>query len=262
MEATLHGPADAPGIALLSTWDPYLPGYDLGLQRLVASAVDRQLTPVAVLLDPPPAVFINAPGEWPVFSDAQARIAWLRARGASVVSVTFTRDDLAFAADEFFDLVTSLVPLQEFWLKHRQTVGSGPRGSGVGTRLSAVRRGIRVVSLPPDDLGADAFSVRQLLRAGAVGKAADLVGRAPVFARPRTGRVRMAWLEGTYQMSPCGSARPQRPLRTPLDVECQRAGDGEVEWQWPDARIPYLTVLWGPGDEQGRAVSRPAGHLA
>jgi hypothetical protein len=260
MDASLYGPADRPAIAMLSTWDPYLPGYDISLQSLVASAQQRDLTPVAVLLDPPPAVFVNAPGEWPIFSDARSRIDWLRRRGATVVSINFTRDDLAFAADEFFDTVTAFVDLREFWLKHRQTVGSGPRGSGVGTRLSAVRRGIRVVALPPDDLGADALTVRQYLRAGAVGKASDVVGRTPVFARPRDGRIRMAWGAGIYQMSPCGSTQPPRPLPTPVDVECRPVSPGEVEWQWPDSRIPYLTVLWGPGDEQGRRPSPSPVH--
>jgi hypothetical protein len=255
MLATLHGPADDPAIAMLSTWDPYLPGFDLGLQQLVASAHKRGMTPVAVLLDPPPAVFINAPGEWPVYSDVRARLEWLRRRGATVISIEFSRDDLAFAADEFFDVVCPLVDLREFWLKYRQTVGSGPRGSGVGTTLSAVRRGIKVVGLPPDDLGAEAVAVRQLLRAGAVGKAAELVGRAPVFARPRDGRVRMAWLEGVYHMAPCGSALPPRPLRWPISVDCRPSSHGELEWQWPDPRIPYLAVLWGPGDAQGTSLA-------
>ena len=257
MDATRHGPADAPAVAMLSTWDPFLPGYDQSLQTLVTHAHALGMTPVAVLLDPPPAAFINAPGEWPIFSDAASRIAWLRARGATVVSIVFSRDDLAVAADEFFDTLAPLIQLKEFWLKHRQTVGSGPHGSAIGTRLAAVRRGIRVVALPADDLGAEAFTVRRLLRAGAVGLAADVVGRAPVFARPRDGVVRVAWGPGTYQMSACGSPRPRRPLPAPMRVECHPVGAGEVEWSWPDPRIPYLTVLWGPGDAESCYAQRP-----
>ncbi len=248
MRATLHGSADQPAIAILSTFDPCLDGYAAGVRQLVDVAGRRGMTPVAVLLDPPPAVFLNAPGTWPVYSAVVQRVAWLRALGATVVAVHFDAADLAFAAPEFFDLLAPHVDLREFWLKYRQTVGSGPRGSGVGTRLEAARRGIKVVGLPADDLGAEAAVVRRLLHAGAPGKAARLVGRGPVLVRPEQARLQLAWGAGRYEFAICGSTTPTLPLRGPVTLELRPVDGGGVEVHWPDPHVRYLLALRGPGD--------------
>jgi len=248
MRATVHGSADHPAIAMLSTFDPCLDGYAAGVRQLVEVASRRGMTPVAVLLDPPPAVFLNAPGTWPVYSDVVQRVAWLRALGATVVAVHFDATDLAFAAPDFFDMLAPHVDLREFWLKYRQTVGSGPRGSGVGTRLEAARRGIKVVGLPADALGAEAAAVRRLLHAGAPGKAARIVGRGAVLVRPEQARMRLAWGAGRYEFAICGSATPSLPLRGPVTLDLHPAVGGGVEVQWPDPHVRYLLALRGPGD--------------
>ncbi|MGH2587355.1 MAG: hypothetical protein ACRDJE_20765, partial [Dehalococcoidia bacterium] len=144
MHATLFGRIDAPAVAIVGTWDPFLPVHQDLCDTLVRHARERGLASAAILLHPNPFRFIVGPDAAPAYEDVHARIWQIRQCGLDgVLKVHLTRRDVDLGAAEFFDVVTPALDISELWLGARQSFGRGPGGSRQAIEEQAARRGIR-----------------------------------------------------------------------------------------------------------------------
>jgi hypothetical protein len=262
MNATLSAPVTLPAVAIAGTWDPFLPDYEAMLQQLVQRSTETGRCAVAVMIDPSPTVFINGPQVCPLFCDAETRIMMLHHLGMdSVLTIHFSKEDLMRSVEDFFDLVQQHIPLQEFWLREGQTLGSGGRGNTVAILncLSPRRIRLKVLKGRPDRK--DLF---QYLAQGRIQATSALVGRYPVVSRCVAGTPTLAWASGIYRVAPV--AHPSMSVNTfgePLWLELYDTGEVRRAFLWPkEVETPFLAFLEGPGDRATQEKGAPAFSLA
>jgi hypothetical protein len=288
MKATLRGHVPGAAAALVGVWDPLLPGHLDLLDRLGESAFRQGLTPLMVFLDPDPGVLRFGPARWPSYFDLATRIQLVEQMGCSTAIASFSGRGLQSSAAEFLRALRARVRIQELWLGARQPLGPGDSGSPETVARLADRYGMRVVRLPDNDHHATAATVRRLLSVGQIHAAAQKIGRPPTFARPSSGRLELAWPNGTYRAlalkglglgpwpkssSPRTFGRPRseatvclevRPTATRamrgLSAELLAAGATEMDLvltagsdgchgvDWPDASATHVAFLRGPAD--------------
>jgi len=248
MDAKLFGTVDRPAAILVGTWDPFLPAYRGILRQLVRHTREKGQAPVAVLLDPPPQTFFKGPAHYSVYTGPRARVQRLLAEGMDgVLRIDFSKPDLDLGAYDLLNLVRSHIPLAEVWMRPDQTFGRAARGSLFALALYAKKHGLIWKSLAPIQVKLTAGQVQLALQEGRVVPARAIVGLPPVWERPDSGELRLAWKPGVYEAV---------PLREPDDkltgdtviVELRPDADGMSSLSWPRPDVEYLAFVRGPGD--------------
>ncbi len=248
MFMTTYGRCARPALATLSTWDPFLKESADFVKVFVSYAHKRDMAACALLVDPTPAAVVKGESTWPYFQDVATRVHLLRALGVDAVGVIgFAADDLAAGAQEFFDLVTQEWELAEFWLRNRQSLGSGAKGSATAVRSACAENGwkLRYVKRFIPDVG---VVTRASLAAGSVKRATVVARTLPTFRRPASGVVRLAWQPGEYQA--VAATEPDLTIAGGEQISLMIRGtdDGVGRFEWPDASIEYLRFTAGPAD--------------
>jgi FAD synthase len=252
MRAIQHGRVTASAVAVVGVWDPFLSSHRSLLADLRDHALKLGCSSVAVLIDPAPGT-VSAfrtqygTGGWPVYDGVPARIGLMRELGLdSVLCMRFRKRDFDATAAEFLDAVTASVQIEELWLGALQLLGPGSEGAGPAVAAYADRCGFRVTSLPRPPVGT--YDVRMLLASGRLGDAIDVVGRPPMWSRPRSGRLRLAWKPGAYRAVALDKPVPlAKGAELDLTLTPQSAGPSALEW--PRTDIRYLAFTAGPADE-------------
>jgi hypothetical protein len=219
-----------------------LPGHVSLFRRLQRYARRHALASVVIHLDPSPARHLNGALEWPPYDDVMARLAMVAACGVSAsLLVRFRKRDLTAGAKEFVESVSGQVTLKELWLGAQQTLGSCRAGSDEAIHQVARKYRIRIVRLPYSPRETRGRKVRQCLIQGELEQAARMVGRSPVWSRPRSGCLRLPWRPGHYVAAPL--SRPGGPPGKALHVRLAGSGHTVPTCPWPDPAISWLTFL-------------------
>jgi hypothetical protein len=235
----------------VGVWDPFLPSHKSLLEDLRDRAVESGRSSVAVLIDPSPGTIGSFKARygtagWPVYDSVPARIRLMRDVGLdAVLRMRFRRRDFDATAAEFLDAVRARVDLEELWLGALQLLGPGAPGARAAVADYADRHGFRLTMLPLPPVGT--YDVRALLASGRLADAIDVVGRPPIWSRPPSGTLRLAWRPGPYRVAgierwgaiAAGSA---------LDVTLTAEPRGRPKLVWPDPGIQYLAFTSGPAD--------------
>ena len=251
MDITLYGSISTPAIGIVGTWDPFVAEHGALVGSLCDAAHTRGLAAVVFMLDPAPPSHLCGPAKWPVYHDAATRLQLLEATAVDAVAcIHFSADDLASGAAEFFDVVATRIELAELWLKYRQSLGSGGRGSVWAIRDACIRRHIKIRYLPRPthaDVGAAA---RRCLTAGTVQPAAELVGCPPIMHRPGSEQLQLAWHPGRYEAVVLPSPVTNRASLGSVVVDLEPHTNGMTTLRWPDPDAEYLSFVRGPNDQR------------
>jgi hypothetical protein len=247
MKATLFGHLDRPAVAVVGVWDPLLPGHRDLFRSISAYTREANLAPLVIVLDPDPARFVWGVAELPIYNDVRWRIAEIRRCGMNgVLLVRFRKADLLASAEQWLELVATRVPLAELWLGARQTLGRGSGGTFEAVAALGQQNGICVKRLSFVPLRT--YDVREHLAAGRIQMAEDLVGTPPIWGRPRSGFLRLAWCPGRYRAVALTSAVQEEPTAPEFEVCGVPESNGLARFEWPNPRIRYLRFVSGPGD--------------
>jgi FAD synthase len=251
MKPTLFGQVDRPAVAVVGVWDPLLPRHTALCTALAASARERSLASVVIVLHPNPPALIIGDRYFPTYDDVHARVWRLRACGVdAVLMLRMTRADTARGAAAFFDSVLTAVPLAELWLGERQTLGRGPEGAPCAIADLAAMHGVRLRVLPPppaEGAGA-AYQALTLLAGGRLAEAIAYVGHPPVWRRPRSGVLPLPWRPGRYRAVPL--SHPGEPANgAEITVSLRSRARGRPALLWPDPQTRYLAFVGGVADE-------------
>jgi FAD synthetase len=245
LRSTFRGTSTGPVAAVVGTWEPFLPEHRRLLEQLCTGARDRGLSPVAIMLDPPPALFLHGARAWPLYDDTATRLELIQKCPLDgVLLVRFARRDVDAAAEEFFDAVCAHFELRELWLGRHQSFGRGPKGNQEAIARIAERRHFGVRVLDPLPLPAPP-RVRALLSSGRLTEAIRLVGRVPSRRRPRGDCVHLDWAQGRYAAVP---ATAGGGTHSAITVEISASSRGGHVLRWPGREIVSLAFVEGPGD--------------
>jgi FAD synthase len=246
MRATLHGTAARPVAAVVGAWDPIVPEHEALFRDLCVYSRENGRSPVAVVLEPAPPLLLHGATQWPVYDDLPTRLARIfRCGMEGILLLRFAMKDVNAGAAELFETLTQQLDLSELWVGARQSFGRGAEGSFEAIAREADRRRVGLKRLA--DLRAPGGRVRQLLAAGSLVEAAEIVGRPPVRSRPRRGKLGCAWAPGLYRAVPLD--HPDAPLlASPIAVPLLQEESGMALLSWPDRSIKYLAFVSGPGD--------------
>jgi FAD synthase len=251
MKMTLQGHLAKPAITVVGEWDPFLLSHRALLASLCERAAQRACSSLGIVIDPSPGTvspfrFRYGRYGWPVYDSVSARIGFMRACGLdAVLCVRFRQQDFAAGAAEFLDAVRAQVTLDELWLGALQQLGSGPSGSPAAIAAYATEHAIRLTMLPLPPLGT--YDTRSFLATGRLVEAIDVVGRPPIWERPRSGTLRLAWRPGRYRAIALQtlSSRWDGDEIT-LDLNPDTGGTPQLTWPRRDVR--YLAFVSGPAD--------------
>lgn len=261
MKATLHGTVNGPAAIVVGSYDPLLPGHRQLFSFLGRYGRKAGCSSVVVLLDPPPALYLEDPAWYPLYHDGETRSAMIRQAGVdAVLRVHFEDSDLHGSAADFFESVDPHLDLAELWLGRKQTLGSGDTGDTQAVLHLAESKNVEVKFLPEGTVQESANEVRRMLVFGQMRKATSVVGHAPRMRRPETGQAHRAWAPGRYGVEVRRSnapvphdavARDGRSSRATAErttIELTRADGGGCTFDWP-AGVDELIFVEGPGDE-------------
>lgn len=248
MHSELYGKVSRPVIAVIGVWDPLSTEHARLFTHLSEYADRVSLQPLVVMLDPAPPSLINGRAYWPVYDSSDVRLMRIRACGVEAVQVVhFTEQDLDAPVREFFRLIGECAKIDELVLGARQVFGRGYDSSPQGLEELARRHRMQLLRLPPENTAQVGADVRECLRSGRLRAAARLVGRPPVWSRPRRGQLRLAWPAGLYECAPTN--RPLgRPAAGRIRVELSPHKDGFSRLSWPDTSFDWLVFTDGPAD--------------
>jgi FAD synthase len=258
MRATQYGRLTGPVITVVGVWDPFLASHRTLLQQLRSRAAARSRSSLAVLIDPPPGAISRfrlryGTSGWPVYDSVSTRVGFILDAGVdAVLCMRFRRRDFGATAAEFLDAVRARAEVEELWLGAVQQLGPGPPGSRAAVADYAVRHGLRLTMLPAPPLAT--YDVRHLLASGRLAEAVRVVGHPPIWARPKSAGLRLAWHPGPYRAIPLKQPGPVS-AGSPLDgastlqvvIRPQSKGPGKLTWPGPEIR--YLAFVSGPCDQ-------------
>jgi hypothetical protein len=248
MFLTTHGSCARPAVATLSTWDPFLKESADFVKVFASYAHRHDMAAAALLVDPTPAAVVKGEAAWPYFQDVDTRVRLLQSCGVDAVGVIgFVASDLEAGASDFFNLISDEWPLAEFWLRTRQSIGSGPKGSAATVRAECLARGwkLRHIKRFISDVG---VVTRSSLAAGSVRRATLVARTLPTVRRPASGVVRLAWHPGEYHA--LAAETPDTGLASGQPMSVTFVGtEGGMAWlEWPDPAIEFLRFTAGPAD--------------
>lgn len=249
MKAVVHGHISGPVVAVVGSYDPFLPEHRQLMEQLGCYAHQHSLSAVAIVLDPAPPLHLYGPSEWPVYEDVNVRIhRMLRCGLDGVLRIRFFKKDLNATAADFFALAGSYFRIEELWLGGRQTLGVGPGGSQRTIAELAEQQGIRLDYLSRPGHSTSRLSIHHFLMTGCISEASNAIGHPPVRSRPKSGKLRLAWSPGCYRVVPLD--RLDAAVTGPaLELTLTPEATGLPGLQWPDRRIKYLAFVSGPGDQ-------------
>ena len=252
MRAKLHGEGFGAAAAVVGGWDPIVPAHRHLFAKLSRHGRRSKLTSLAIALEPNPGRLVHGPDQWPVYSDLETRISEIRACGIdAVLVIRFARSDLDLGAREFLSTVRAQIRVRELWLGANQSLGFGPGGSGARINRLCGRLGIVVRRLSDSDAGKQTRLARRALWDGRVAGAARFTNRPPVWGRPRSRRLFLAWRTGTYWAVPLDNPLAQIES-APCPIHLFAAARSLSRLDWPDSSIRYLAFVRGPGDSPRR----------
>lgn len=229
-------------MAVVGSWDPLLSTHLSLFRRLARYARPRSLASVVIHLEPSPARHLNGPLEWPAYDDVEARLALVATCGVSAsLVVAFRKRDLTSGARELLELLAEHIQLRELWLGASQSLGRCGHGSDQAIRQICREHRIKVTRLPPTSLDARGRRVRECLIRGELEQAAGIVGRSPVWSRPRNGVLRLAWRPGRYVAAPLSA--PDEEPGPPFHLHLEGGERTVPKCVWPDPELGWLTVL-------------------
>jgi hypothetical protein len=247
----LHGRLGHPAIAVVGVWDPFLSSHRTLLERLRDHAHGTSRSALGVLIDPAPGSQSNfrfryGGSSWPVYDSVQARVGFLLNTGLdAVLCMHFTKRDFTLSAETFLDVVRAHTRLAELWLGALQHLGPGPQGSQAAIADYAARHGISLTILPLPPVGT--YDVRSFLASGRVMRAIEVVGRPPVWTRPRSGALHLAWQPGQYHAVELAHANAIHG-GAEFSVELSPRPRGVTSLSWPSRDARYLAFVSGPSD--------------
>jgi FAD synthase len=242
MRVKVYGRVDEPAVAVVGSWDPLLPGHVSLFRRLRRYARHHSLASVVIHLEPSPARHLNGALEWPTYDDVRARLAMVAASGISAsLLVRFRKQDLTAGAKEFIEAVTQHVKIDELWLGAQQSLGSCEGGSDEAIQQVAKKHRITIARLPYSSLDGAGRKVREFLILGQLEQAVRIVGRSPVWSRPRSGFLRLPWRPGNYVAAPLSGPGG----KSGKCFHLQLTGSGHIvpKCVWPDPAMSWLTFF-------------------
>jgi FAD synthase len=240
----------SPALGVIGTWDP-LGKAQLQLFRRVSRHAKRQdLRSLAIILHPAPSRLLYPSEPWPEFDDVHTRIAIMRECGLdAVLLVRFARKDIDASAREFFRAVAEHTALRELWLGSHQSLGRGPQGSFKAIAGIARRRRFTVSRLPVSRAFLRARAARELLLNGRVRDAAIMVGHTPIWRKPTSGVLRLAWKPGIYFAAHVHDPTAAPIARDALKLRLVKGLNGWAELCWPRRGYEWLAFIAGPADK-------------
>jgi FAD synthase len=253
MKAKLYGNIDKPVVAVIGSWDPLLtPHQQLfdQLSRYASTALNQSLV---ILIDPPPALFLNDSSNWQIYDDVKTRIALQGFYGVNgTLLINFERDDIDKSAATFLGYVQEYVQLSELWIGARQSLGPGPEGAFQAIERWTQNQGISMklltkVSFANSSLAGLCREVRQLLKIGRLAEAAKIVGRPPIWIRPESGKVTLSWHSGDYIAMPIDELG-RLSYGSPICINLVAEDRGCSSFEWPDFKVKCLAFISGPAD--------------
>jgi hypothetical protein len=248
MHLTLHGRPTRPTIATFGTWEPFITTSAEFVKTMVSYAQKRELATTALLVDPSPPAVVQGEEKWPYFQDVPTRVQLLRDLGIDSVGVIgFAAPDLASGAPEFFELISKEITLAEFWLRTKQSIGSGAKGGTIAVKAECKRLGctLRFIKRFTGDVG---VVTRESLKMGTLKRAIAVTRTLPTLRRPPSGFVRMAWHIGEYRAFAATSPDTEVTYGDEITLRLVGGDGGMALLEWPDPSIEYLRFTAGPRD--------------
>ncbi len=170
-----------PRALAIGSFDGVHVGHRAVLERLLATARSRQLTPAWITFDPHPRCVldpVNCPQQITTLDERLSLVAPLGMEHAIVLP--FTRALAALTADEFMERLLTAMELRELVVGYDFALGRGRTGDVAWLREHGRRHGYTVTVVPPFRLNGDevhSSDVRRLLTLGEVEAASRLLGR-------------------------------------------------------------------------------------
>jgi hypothetical protein len=263
MRARLYGNLSGPAVAVVGVWDPFLASHRELLKSLHGSAIRTTRSSLGVLIDPPPGAFSKfkvryGVSGWPEYDSVSARVKFMLDCGLdAVLCIRFRKRDFMATAADFLDAVRAHVRLEELWLGALQLLGPGQRGSRAAIAEYAALHEMRLTILPAPPVAT--YDVRSFLAAGRLRDAIAVVGRPPVWQRPRSGQLQLAWRPGKYRA--IALTRPSSINGAEMDLALTSCPRGPAKLSWPCRHIRYLAFTSGPRDVESGYVAGE-GHAA
>lgn len=254
MRVAIHGTISAHAVAVIGAWDPLLPFHEELLEGIAAGAHASGRSAVAVMLDPDPLSLLYGPARVPGYDHWSVRIDRIRACGIDAVArVHFRRAALNLGAADLLEPVAPRIGLVELWLGEKQNLGRGSRGGDEAITGTGARLGFEVRRLPGSPSRKEANELRGCLAVGEIRRAMAIVGRPPVWPRPRSGVIALPWRAGAYRALPLGGADGSQ---MPVTVTLHDGRDGLSSGRWPARAGARLAFIAGPGDSGAILTSR------
>ena len=173
-------PGLGPVFVVVGVFDGLHLGHAYLLRHLVAEAARFDAAPTVITFDHHPDEILvgNAP---PLLIDPTERLERLAAAGVAVTVVQHFDDELRHTAyDTFVERIRAHVELRGFLMTPDAAFGFERRGTPEALAAMGERDGFDVVVVPPFDLDGRpvrSSEVRDLIRSGDLGGAAQLLGR-------------------------------------------------------------------------------------
>jgi hypothetical protein len=207
------------------------------------------------MLDPAPQTYLRGAANWPVYMSLLAREHWLAALGMDgVVRVDFREEDLKLGVYDLLDAVRAHVRIAEVWMRPQQTFGPDARGSALALALYAKKHKLAWKRPATPETKVLANTVHYHLRRGEIAAAQAIVGLPPIWSRPESDHIEVAWQPGSYLAAPVALGSSVS-CADPATIELRREANGLARMRWPAPEIDHLSVLHGPGDSRWQAVS-------
>jgi len=138
--------------------------------------------------------------------------------------------------------------LSEIWLGESQSLGSFEQGARTTILDVARNYGINVRILPRINLKNKNGRARSLLIEGRIVEGAKLAGSFPIWKKPRSRILKLAWKPGNYRV--VSLAEPNKRITNmAFAVRLHATKDGMAVLEWPDQEIKCIEFVSGPADE-------------
>jgi hypothetical protein len=242
------GPGAGPHIGVIGVWDPPRLSHEQLFNALAYTAREKSYSSLVITLDPAPVSY-SVEGEWAVHSGLEFRQALQRRCNIdTIASARLTPAEVHEGADYFLRQLCGRINLVELWLGHNQTLGRFRPGSKGAILTSCRDLGMHCKILPPITGLPPKGQVEKLLRRGKIAEASVLASGPPVWGRPLSGSLHLAWQPGIYIVRPYGlDTAASQKHREELTLHLTQRGATRTI-QWPHLDVDWVAFILGPGD--------------